>query len=90
MDIIVEILLEVYMELMLLILPEKAASRRFLIMAKLFAVLMLVGIFALVIWGAVLIGDYGNMLGIIPIVIAAIISIFQITAGIILHLKRGK
>jgi hypothetical protein len=90
MDIIIEILLEVYLELMILILPEKAASRRFVILAKLFATLMLAGIFALVIWGCVLIFDYGNMLGIIPITVAAIISLFQITAGIILHVRHGE
>ena len=90
MDILVEMLLEVYMELMLLIVPEKATSRRFVIFAKLFAVLMLVGIFALVIWGCVLIFDYGNMLGVLPISIAALISVFQIVAGIIFHVRQGE
>lgn len=77
------------MELMLLIVPEKAASRRFVILAKIFAVLMLVGIFALAIWGFVLIFDYGNMLGVLPLSIAALISVFQIVAGIIFHVRAG-
>ena len=85
MDIVVEIFLEVYMELMLLIVPEKNLSKRHIFMAKILAVLVLLGVFALVIWGAVLLGDYGNLWGIAPIAAAVLISAAQITFGIILY-----
>ena len=88
MDFLIEIILEVYLELMLCIVPEKAESRRFVIMMKLFAVLVLLAVLALFIWGIALVVDNRNMLGVIPIVIASVISLFQIVAGIILVIKR--
>lgn len=88
MDILIEILLEVYMELMLLIVPEKNLSKKHILIAKILAVLVLAGVFALVIWGVVLIADYGNMLGVIPITVAGVISLAQIIGGIILY-KRN-
>ena len=88
MDILVEILLEVYMELMILIVPEKNVTKAHRFFAKLFAIFMLLLIFALVIYGAILLTDYGNKLGIIPIVIAIIISIIQIVLGIIFYKKH--
>ena len=88
MDIIVEIFLEVYMELMLLIIPKKNVTRLHRFLAKLIAIIVLLGIFALVVYGAILWGDYGNKLGIIPIAIAIIISVVQITLGIILYKKH--
>ena len=88
MDLLFEILLEVYGELMLLIVPEKGRSKRYVAIARLIAVLVLIGVAALVIWGAVLIWDYKNLLGIIPLSVAAAISLFQITAGILLF-KRN-
>ena len=47
------------------------------------------GVLALFIWGSVLIFDRDNKLGIIPIVIAAVISIAQIIAGFILHDEKS-
>lgn len=88
MDIVVEILLEIYMELMLLIVPEKGASRKYIRIAKIAAILGVLGVFALLIWGGVLIADYNNLWGIVPIAIAAIVSLIQIIAGIILYKKH--
>lgn len=87
-DIIVEIFLEVYMELMLLIAPERGRTKQYVFFAKLLAVTVLLAVLALVIWGAILIGDYGNLLGIIPITAATVISVVQIVAGIVLYNKN--
>ena len=82
MDIIVEILLEVYMELMMLIVPEKSEKKRKTI-ATILALIVLALVFALVIWGCILVFDYGNLYGIIPLSFAIIISIVQISFGIV-------
>ena len=88
MDLIVEILLEIYMELMFLVVPEKNASKKHIWIAKITAILMVLGIFALVIWGGVLIVDHNNLWGILPIAVAVVISLAQIIAGIVLFKKH--
>ena len=88
MDIVIEILLEIYMELMLLMIPEKNASKQHIRIAKIAAILVVAGIFALAIWGSVLIVDYGNLWGLVPIAIAVVVSLAQIIAGIILYKKH--
>jgi len=88
MDILIEIVLDIYLELMFLIVPEKNATKKHILIAKIIALLVLAGLFALVIFGLVLLLDHGNKLGIIPIVFAAVISIVQIAAGIVLYKKH--
>ena len=88
MDIVIEILLEIYMELMLLVIPEKNATKKHIWIAKIMAILVVFGIFALVIWGGVLIVDHNNLWGILPIAIAIVISLAQIIAGIVLYKKH--
>ena len=89
MDILVEILLDVYGELMLLVIPGKSRSRKYALIARGIAVLVLLGVFALVLWGVWLL-DGGHMAGIAPITVAAAISVAQITAGIVLTVKRHR
>lgn len=88
MDIVIEILIELYMELMLLVVPEKNTTKKHIWIAKIVAVFMVLVVFALVIWGGVLIADYNNLWGILPIAIAAVISLAQIIAGILLYKKH--
>ena len=89
MELFLEIVFEVYVELMMYIVPEeKASSKKYRTIAILVAAVILVGVLALFIWGCVLISDYDNKLGIIPIVISVVISIIQIIAGFILHVKK--
>lgn len=88
MDIVIEILLEIYVELMFLVIPEKNASKKHIWIAKSMAILVVLGIFALVIWGGVLVVDHNNMWGILPITIAVVISLAQIIAGIVLFKKH--
>jgi len=88
MDIVIEILLEIYMELMFLVIPEKNATKKHIWIAKIVAILVVLGIFALVIWGGVLLADYNNLWGIVPIAIAVVISLVQIVTGIMLYKKH--
>ena len=90
MDIVIEILLEIYMELMLLIVPEKNIEKKHIRIIKLTAIVVTLGVFALAIWGIVLIADYNNLWGIVPIAVAAMVSLAQIVAGIILYKKNHK
>ncbi len=88
MDLLIEILLDVYMELMLLIVPEKNVTKKHIVFAKVFAVLMLIAVFALAFWGIVWIVDYGNLWGILPLSVAILISLFQIIVGILFFKKN--
>ena len=88
MDVVIEILLEIYMELMLLVVPEKNAGKKQIWIAKIAAIAVVFGIFVLVIWGAVLILDHNNLWGILPITVAVALSLAQIIAGIVLYKKH--
>ncbi len=89
MDIVIEILLEIYGELMMLIVPErKASSKVYRALTIVVALSLIACVAALVIWGLCLIIDHNNKLGYIPIAIAAVISIVQIAAGIVLYGRR--
>lgn len=88
MDIVIEILLEVYMELMFLIVPEKNVEKKHIWIVKILAIAVVLGIFALAIWGTVLIMDHSNLWGIAAIVAAVILSLAQIIAGIVLYKKH--
>lgn len=88
MDIIAEILIELYGELMFLIIPEKRLGKTYTAVVKITAVTVFLGVIALVIWGGVLIWERGNLLGIIPLSVGVLISLAQIIAGIILYKKH--
>ena len=88
MELVIEIILEIYLELMVLIVPEKNASKKHILIAKILAVCVSIALAAFVIWGFVLIVDYNNMWGIVPITIAIILSLAQRVAGIVLYKKH--
>ena len=88
MEILAEILFEVYAELMFLIIPEKRMSKKYIIISKIIAVLGFLTVIALALWGIVLIWEYNELLGIVPLSIAVIISLAQIIAGIVLFKKH--
>ncbi len=88
MELLAEILFEVYGELMFLIIPEKRMNKKYVIVAKTVAVLVFLGVIALALWGVVLISEYNDLIGIVPISIAALVSLAQITAGIVLFKKH--
>ena len=88
MELLAEILFEVYGELMFLIIPEKRMSKKYVILAKTVAILVFLSVVALALWGAILLADYHNPLGIVPIATAVLISLAQIVAGIVLFKKH--
>ena len=91
MELLFEIIFEIYIELMMYIVPEeKATSKKHKIIAILVAIVVLLITLCLFIWGCILISDYNNKSGAIHIFIAVIISIGQIVAGFILHDKKSK
>lgn len=76
------------MELMLLIVPEKNITKKHKAIATLLAIAVLCGVFALAIWGVVLLVDESNFLGLIPLGAAILISLVQIVFGFVLYKKR--
>ena len=90
MDILIEVLLDVYLELMLLVIPEEKMSRKKKIVARLIAIGVLLGVLALAVWGLVWIIDYKNFWGILPLAVAILLSIGQISLGIILAIKKER
>ena len=88
MELLAEILFEVYGELMFLIIPEKRMSKKYVIIAKAIAIFVFIGVVALALWGGILIAEYNNLIGILPISIAVVISVAQISAGIVLFKKH--
>lgn len=88
MELLAEILFEVYGELMFLIIPEKNRSKKYVWISKIIAVVVFLLVIALTIWGIVLIADYNNHGGIAPIAVAVVISLTQIIAGIVLFKKN--
>ena len=92
MDFIIELLgeifIEFYFELMILIVPDKKISKGWHIAAKVFALLMILGIVAAIVWGIVLIENGNLPLGIGIISAAAVVSLIQITLGIVFYNKN--
>lgn len=88
MDILFEILFEIYGELMLLIVPDKHRTPKYILLSKVIAIVMLVLAIGLAIFGGVLIFECNNMFGIIPFSFAIVISLVQIIAGIVLYNKN--
>jgi len=89
MDFLFDLIFEIYIELMMLAVPEeKSTSKKYRIIAIIIASLSLCGILALAVWGLVLIIDKTNALGWIPLSFAILLSLAQIIAGIILRNRK--
>ena len=92
MDIVFEILIEIYMELMMLVVPEEnRTKKRYRVLAIIIALIGIAATIASLVYGLHLVIDKDDLLGIIPIAIAALLSLAQITAGIVIRIsKKGK
>ncbi len=88
MDLLAEILFDVYGELMFLIIPEKRMNKKYVVITKIIAVLVFLGVTALAFWGVFLIWDHHDLIGIVPLSFAVLISTAQIIAGIVLFKKH--
>ena len=88
LDFVFEILFEIYMELMMLVVPEeKACEKRYRALAGLVAMIFTFGIIFLFLWGLALIEEnksdcYFAVFG------AVALSLAQIIAGIIIHSRK--
>ena len=89
MDIIFEIFLEIYGELMMLIIPESKWTKKKGAIA-IIAILNFIGVLALFLWGMILLTDNGDILGWIPIFFAAVLSTVQIGVGIYRYIRTKR
>lgn len=89
MDIIFEIFLEIYGELMMLIVPESKWTKKKGTIA-IVAALNFIGVMALFLWGMVLLTDNGDILGWIPIFFAVVLSAVQIGLGIRQFIRNSR
>ena len=90
MDIVIEILIEVFMELMMLVVPKENIRKKHKIIAGLLA-----GVFALLVLGLFYFGYYlvfelNDLRGILPLAVSLIVASVQIVLGIIFYIKRNK
>ncbi len=90
MDIVVEILIDIFMELMTLIVPKENISRRHKVIAAVLSAVFAILVLGLFVFGAYLVFESKNMLGIIPMVLAVLVSAVQIGFGIALYVKKNK
>ena len=90
MDLLIEILLEIYMELMLLVIPEGKIGRKQRGIATVLAFLVTFGIMALAIWGIVWIVETNNPWGWLPLLLAILLSAVQIIFGVRLYIRKNK
>lgn len=88
MEFLAEFFLEIYMELMMLVIPEKNITKKHRIIAKIIAICVLLILLGLAVWGVALLIDYDDLLGLIPLSIAVIFSVIQIVVGIVLYNKN--
>jgi hypothetical protein len=87
MEFLAEFLIELYMELMFLIVPEKYINEKFRPVAIAIALAGLVGVIAMTLWGFSLV-DRGHNWGGFLIAAGILISLAQIIAGILLYKKN--
>ena len=91
MEFLFELFFEVYIELMMYIIPEeKATLKRYRVLAIIIATIVLLGNLALFIWGGILLFERHSFLGLVPIAVAILFSLAQIFLGFILDQKKNK
>lgn len=90
MELIFEFFFELYLELMLYIVPDMGVtSKKHRRTAALIALTVLFITLALFVWGCILVCDDSNYFGFIPIVIAIVISVIQIVLGFVFHNRNA-
>jgi hypothetical protein len=88
MEFVMEILLEVYLELMMLIVPDIGNTKRKKIIAGILAIVSALGCIALFLVGTGFALDGENGRGMFFILLSISISAIQIIAGIVLWSRR--
>ena len=87
MDFLIELILEIYLELMTFFVPEKNLSKKHKIIAKTIAIAVAFSLLALALWGIYLLAEKDDLAGIIPLAISFGLSLAQIVLGIVLYKK---
>ena len=89
MGFIFETIFEVYVELMMYIVPEeKATSKKYRVLAIIIAFLAMMGILALFLWGWILLFERHNFWGLLPFSLAILLSLAQMILGFIFHKEK--
>jgi hypothetical protein len=73
---------------MILIVPENRLTKTHKIIARIIAIIVIFILLALACWGIVLIVEFNNINGVIPLAVAVVISLTQIILGIIFYKKN--
>ena len=88
MDIVIEIILEIYMELMGLIVPEKNATKGMKVLAVIIAIIGAFGLPILFFIGLNMFIEQTSPWGLLLMILAAILILAQIIVGIVLYKKH--
>lgn len=83
LEFVLEVILEGYLCLMMLIVPEKTANQKFKKKVRLVAIFSIVLTIVLALAGITIDGAFNNRVGIKLLIAAGIISLVQIVLGII-------
>lgn len=88
MEIIFEVIITLYMELMGLIVPEKNVTKGMRVLAIIIAIVFAFGLPALFLFGASLLFEKNTVWGLILMIVSALLVLAQIIAGIVLYKKH--
>ena len=88
MEIIFEVIITLYLELMGLIVPEKNATKGMKVLAIMIAIVLALGLPLLFFQGSYLWLEKNMVLGIILMIVSAVLVLAQIIAGIVLYKKH--
>ena len=88
MEIIFEVIIELYLELMCIIVPEKNITKRMRVLAIIIAIVLALGLPLLFFEGSYLWFEKNMVLGIILMIVSAVLVLAQIIAGIVLYKKH--
>ncbi len=88
MEIIFEVIIELYLELMCIIVPEKNITKGMRVLAIIIAIVLALGLPLLFFEGSYLWLEKNMVLGIILMIVSAVLVLAQIIAGIVLYKKH--
>ena len=88
MEIIFEVVIELYLELMCIIVPEKNITKGMRVLAIIIAIVLALGLPLLFFEGSYLWLEKNMVLGIILMIVSAVLVLAQIIAGIVLYKKH--
>lgn len=88
MEIILEVIIELYLELMCIIVPEKNITKGMRVLAIIIAIVLALGLPALFFWGFYLWIEKSIVWGVMLMVVSVALVLAQIIAGIVLYKKH--